>query len=427
MPVRRVSRSQAILVLMVMAATLCSAYVLALGPDAVVHAQAAPVAGSAPARYFAGVAVARVIDSHGSVTIVRPPQGDEQYTRYLSPVADGLALFPGDQIWTGSGSWVEIDFGDEVRVRIEARSRVEIVSGVLPPPGPPSDGLPSIRLFLGDVWASVVSLFSRFTDFSIETPTAIAGVRGTLFRVSVDVLGKTSVSVHEGVVAVSASRERAAEVLVASGEYTHVIAGWGPETPAPNPPELELEWMRRSEWVLAHFERKEAYELRWQLAAGGADSAISPGTSFEPPVQTVADTGARSSVTPAVSASSDSPATTEPARDPDRERTSQPSSSVATIGLASVGASVEPRKDDLVEDSEEKGDKVDDDGAGGTNGGGADSAGGDAEGTGGAGREPGGGGNGSDDGAGNDDEAGDDDGGAEERREGEGSVRGRQR
>ena len=255
---------QAIAAIVVVAAILSAAHVLTLGHRTAASPDETP---SIAAGWAGAEIVARVVDAEGAVTVVRPPRGPEQYTRYMRPVAAGLALLPGDQVWTGSDGWVEIDFGNEVRVRVDPRTRVEIVAGVFPLSGGPVDQeKPTLKLYLGDVWASVVSLISRFTNFSIETPTAIAGVRGTLFRVSVDVLGKTTVSVNDGIVAVSTFEERGAEVLVASGQLTNVVAGQRPDPPVVMPAEAAEQWNSRIEWVKAHFERKEAYERRWALA-----------------------------------------------------------------------------------------------------------------------------------------------------------------
>jgi len=357
MPVRRISRSQAVLAVFVVAAVLCSVYVLALGPHTAASTEGAPQVSSQPPQLFLGEAIARVVDATGSVTVVRPPQGEERYTRYLSPVSEGLALFPGDQVWTGADSWVELDFGDEVRVRIDPRTRAEVVSGLLPMPGePPGQDRPNLRLYLGDVWASVVSLVSRFANFSIETPTAIAGVRGTLFSVSVDVLGTTSVSVNEGIVAVSTFEEWSAEVLVASGEFTNVIAGRRPDVPRSISPDLEREWNIRSDWVLAHFERKEAYERRMALA----QMETAPGPT--PPPAAPAEGTALTTFDVAVSepepydeSSTDDPSYDEP---PSQQPARQP----ASIGLASFGpveAPAEEKSED--EDEEEAEEDVTDD------------------------------------------------------------------
>ncbi|MEZ4271329.1 MAG: FecR domain-containing protein [Myxococcota bacterium] len=38
------------------------------------------------------------------------------------------------------------------------------------------------RLFVGRLWAKVTSLFSSDSRFEIQTDNAVAGVRGTAFR-----------------------------------------------------------------------------------------------------------------------------------------------------------------------------------------------------------------------------------------------------
>src|SRR5690606_19888204 len=107
-----------------------------------------------------------------------------------------------------------------------------------------------------------------------------------------------------GVVAVSTLEERAAEVLVASGQFTNVVAGRRPDVPALNTPDVEQEWSRRAAWVAAHFERKEAYEQRWQLAATQAETPPAAAARESAP----ADTAARPSVGEPVSAPQSAPA-----------------------------------------------------------------------------------------------------------------------
>jgi len=41
----------------------------------------------------------------------------------------------------------------------------------------------SARLMVGRMWASVTKLFGKESRFEVETPNAVAGVRGTVFAV----------------------------------------------------------------------------------------------------------------------------------------------------------------------------------------------------------------------------------------------------
>ncbi|NOZ86753.1 MAG: FecR domain-containing protein [Deltaproteobacteria bacterium] len=59
------------------------------------------------------------------------------------------------------------------------------------------------KLVAGKAWARVTSLFGNDSSFEVKTRNAVAGVRGTVFRVDVAKDTSTLVRVYSGVVAVS--------------------------------------------------------------------------------------------------------------------------------------------------------------------------------------------------------------------------------
>ncbi len=63
----------------------------------------------------------------------------------------------------------------------------------------------SFKLWTGNVFAKVKSLFSPNSKFEVQTPTTTAGVRGTSFSVSVGQGGSTDVGVYSGSVGVKSS------------------------------------------------------------------------------------------------------------------------------------------------------------------------------------------------------------------------------
>ena len=82
------------------------------------------------------------------------------------------------------------------------------------------------RIFLktGRVWAWIMKAASRMVNFEIETETALAGVRGTVFAVDFNAEnGATWVYVDEGEVEVADKRER--KVKVRSGYEIFVHPG----------------------------------------------------------------------------------------------------------------------------------------------------------------------------------------------------------
>jgi len=111
----------------------------------------------------------------------------------LAEAEIGQPLFAGDSVRTGKDSRAEISFGDGTSVRISDNSRLLVQQ---------ADTVRSLKLLWGKLWAKVAKLSSAQARFQVETPTAVAGVRGTVFRVEIDADTTTRVAVEEGEVEV---------------------------------------------------------------------------------------------------------------------------------------------------------------------------------------------------------------------------------
>lgn len=101
---------------------------------------------------------------------------------------------------------------------------------------------PSLRLVLGNLWASVAKRITPGSQFQVETPAAVAGVRGTRFEVSVSPTGATGVYVEEGVVEVRGLQDgkpRGEPVVLTAGQATYVEPGQAPTPPAGLPQEAK--------------------------------------------------------------------------------------------------------------------------------------------------------------------------------------------
>src|SRR5262249_16912818 len=109
----------------------------------------------------------------------------------------GAEVHAGDTIETGEGGRVEIALTTGTLLRLGESSRVTLKEEV------PQKAF-NARLLLGNVWAKVHKLVSGET-FHIETENAVAGVRGTEFRVEVAPQKEDLVRVYEGVVQVDGS------------------------------------------------------------------------------------------------------------------------------------------------------------------------------------------------------------------------------
>lgn len=90
----------------------------------------------------------------------------------------------------------------------------------------------SFKLWSGNVFAKVKSLFSASSKFEVQTPTTTAGVRGTSFTVSVKPDGSTDVGVYSGAVAlgdVGASTNQSAVLIKPNEQATVAQKGQAPE------------------------------------------------------------------------------------------------------------------------------------------------------------------------------------------------------
>ncbi|MFW5972300.1 MAG: FecR domain-containing protein [Bacillota bacterium] len=117
-------------------------------------------------------------------------------------------LVVGDVIRTGNDSSLEFTLNDNVFIRVDENTQIKINNNEVIDKKRNS----SIFMKTGRVWARVKSIYKEITNFEVNTPTAVAGVRGTLFSVYTD--GKdTTVSVKEGAVAVSGHKVKKDELV----------------------------------------------------------------------------------------------------------------------------------------------------------------------------------------------------------------------
>lgn len=105
----------------------------------------------------------------------------------------------GDTIRTGQESRVEITFADGSIVRVSERSRMVIKELT----GSGQAQRRGIKVMLGKVWANAAKLLSAQSTLKVESPTTVAAIRGTIYRMNVEEQATTEVRVYDGEVAVS--------------------------------------------------------------------------------------------------------------------------------------------------------------------------------------------------------------------------------
>jgi len=158
-------------------------------------------------------------------------------------ITQSCELYAGDLLETLRESKASLVYADGTTMRIKERTLVEVQPM-------------SIKVFKGKTWYKFTK---RGTEFRIETPTLVAGIRGTEFEVAVSSRKKASISVMEGAVAVN-SIAKGKGMVLRPGFATHCEPG---DTLVPAY-KFNVD-MKKAEWAAAE----------WQLSAAGAEDVNS--------------------------------------------------------------------------------------------------------------------------------------------------------
>lgn len=130
-------------------------------------------------------------------------EGKAQRSRGSGPRSElrlGMAVAQGDTIETQDKSRLEIRFSDSSVLRLGGNARLRLAEAHFAA-GAARRRL-SARLFFGKLWAKVTSVLQGEQKFEVETENAVAGVRGTTFRVDANEDKSVLVRVYDGSVAV---------------------------------------------------------------------------------------------------------------------------------------------------------------------------------------------------------------------------------
>ncbi|HSN89801.1 MAG TPA: FecR family protein [Anaeromyxobacteraceae bacterium] len=159
-----------------------------------VAAALAAAAHGAPAGAQPGPAAGKVSFLAGDAT--RAASGRSE------ALAVGSAVREGDVIETRRRTRLEIALADGSLLRLGPNSRVALESAAFG--ATPEDRKVTARLAVGAVWATVARAVGGESRFEVRTANAVAGVRGTTFRVDAARDASVVVKVYGGAVAVSA-------------------------------------------------------------------------------------------------------------------------------------------------------------------------------------------------------------------------------
>jgi hypothetical protein len=156
-------------------------------------------------------------------------------TAAWTPLKPGDAVQLGDQVRTGAASKLKLLFRDESVVTLAPNSTLKVDEQVVGAAAPVSH----FSLLVGAIRAVVTDRYGAAgARFEVETPTAVAGVRGTGFITSYDeareettVLGLFDTTGVRSKIDPNGQRE----VRVGPGQMTTVRRGAYPVRPSPTP------------------------------------------------------------------------------------------------------------------------------------------------------------------------------------------------
>lgn len=155
----------------------------------------------------------------------------------------GGEVLEGDSLYVASGE-VELSLAQGSRMRLASGTRITFTSSS------------HLRLDLGEAWFHVQNQLLPWTPFSVETPAAVVGVRGTIFAVLVEASGATTVRVLTGEVSAKTLSE---EVVLGPWMYT-IISPEGETRPPLLGHRDEPEWSSFIKWAEKEMKRTETGE-----------------------------------------------------------------------------------------------------------------------------------------------------------------------
>ena len=184
------------------------------------------------------------------------------------PLGDTEHVLAGYMVRTGTDGAVTLNWVDGSRIRLAPETSIRVRKCSLNTNTKQTTSL--FDLDVGRIWVRVLSALGGKTKFEVRTPTATAGVRGTVFSVAVDEAGQTSVAVFEGEVAVETDGGSA---TVAPGQQATVAGNAAQVSPQP---EAVVEWERQSGIIGPRLELEVGDTV---TVAEGAESVTITGTS----------------------------------------------------------------------------------------------------------------------------------------------------
>jgi hypothetical protein len=231
--------------------------------------------------------LARAEASIGQVSFVKGAATVQHVSGSAEPAAFGADIFPVDTIETKAGE-IKLLFADKTMLILGANSKVLITEHVYNPKK-------GVRRSLYDIVKGTVRAIVDQTgrlqenDVRLQTPTAVAGIRGTDAGV-VTMANVARFVCFDGAFEASAKSNPAGRVMVKTGEWTEV-RGPTPTRPAP----VTVDVLRQFSDVLNGESVKEVLNQAGAEAlaappSGTKDSSQTPQYQSAPPAEEPATT-----------------------------------------------------------------------------------------------------------------------------------------
>jgi hypothetical protein len=138
-------------------------------------------------------------------------------------LAKGSALHEGDEVATQKRTRLELTLKDGSVVRLGPQARAKLETAAFG--ASVEERKVSARLVVGNVWARVAKTVGGESRFEVKTENAVAGVRGTTFRVDAAHDKSVVVLVYSGTVAVAAGALPRPEHRGGKDQPRHQISG----------------------------------------------------------------------------------------------------------------------------------------------------------------------------------------------------------
>lgn len=210
--------------------------------------------------------VARVTFQTGSAFVGGSEKGPWQ------PLGDGERIGQGQFVKTGTDGIVELTLPDRSVIRLASETVYGIETALFTPKNERRKW--SAKLILGRMWSKINrSVGGLRANYDTHTPTAVVGVRGTVFNVDAGADTSTEVSVFEGRVGVEpplvepgapktemawpteVSEKKWEEVIVSKLQRLRIAADGTPGKPQAFDPDAEkdpwVDWNRNRDAKLA--------------------------------------------------------------------------------------------------------------------------------------------------------------------------------